>query len=201
MRLQHLTAIAGLALLATSLSAPAMAQDQGPAKVQEIKAVERGFFMGADFGLSYLIAPDSNSEYGLGTVIGFFMGYDISPVINLSLGVNALAAGGTRSTPQRDYKADLLYLTPSLRAQVALLTTERNFLWVRGEAGYAFALPEEVDGAEFGKPGPAFAVMAGYERFAKLRHFSLGVSAGAHIFLEPQFTLGISVMPMVKYTF
>ena len=43
--------------------------------------------------------------------------------------------------------------------------------------------------------------LAGYERFAMLRHLSIGANLGATLVSAPFVALGITFMPHVKYTF
>ena len=85
--------------------------------------------------------------------------------------------------------------------QFAILTTERNFLWIRGGAGFAFGLPAKINDVEYGGNGPAFGGSIGFERFTKLRHFSIGIEAGVLAVTKPAVGIGISLAPTVKYTF
>lgn len=194
------------ALLASSLllavgSAPlaqaqeAVAAEEVP-RAQQIHAVERGLFIEADVGLGYVLGEIEDRKYGLGMGVAVAIGYDIAPVFQISLGLNAYATGQSDAWSQPRPIYDLLYMGPMLRAQLALLTTERNFFSIRGEVGYAFGRPSDHvdDGLNFGG-----ALV--FERFTMLRHFSWGIAAGVSVFTEPSTLLSITLTPQVKYTF
>lgn len=193
-------------LLAASASllphGAAWAQSTGeePPKVQAIAAVERGGFMQTEVGFAYLVNELDGKRYGLAPMIGIFAGYDLLPILNLSAGVIGMAAGSALGEGVNT-KNDLLFVSPMLRAQLAVLTTERNFVWVRAEAGFAFGLPGEVEGRAFGGNGPAFGGGVGFEHFTKLRHFSIGAHAGVLAVTQPSLGIAVTVMPTLKYTF
>ncbi|MCK6550521.1 adventurous gliding motility protein CglE [Myxococcota bacterium] len=206
-----------LALLAAALPAIAEAQTtpEGPGKVQQIRAVERGGFVEADVGLGMFVKSPGTGDYGLSVVTGVYAGYDVLPVLSISIGALALAApvqvpsaplpGGGQPGP---VARDLLYLSPMLQVQLALVTTERNFLYVRGAAGFGFTLPSTLGDAngdgtddDYGGMGPMFGATVGFERFTKLRHFSLGIQAGALIVTKPDLGIGLTLTPTLKYTF
>jgi hypothetical protein len=205
------------ALFAASVPALAAAQTtpDGPGKVQQIRAVERGGFVEADVGLGLFVKAPGDGDHGLSVVTGVYAGYDVLPVLSISIGALALASpvqlesaplpGGGQPAP---IARDLLYLSPMLQVQFALVTTERNFLYVRGAAGFGFALPGKIgdvngDGTEddYGGIGPLFGGTVGFERFTKLRHFSLGVQAGALVVTKPAVGIGLTLTPTLKYTF
>lgn len=195
-----------LPLLFALAPAAAFAQQpstsEEPPKVEELRAVEHGFFLKSDVGVAWIVNKMNDRSYGPSILAGVSGGYDVLPI--LSIGVGAYALSASVNTPEmRDgvVRGDLLYLIPMAEVQLALITTERNFLYVRGGAGFAFGLPGEIDGAEYGGNGPAFGGSVGFERFTKLRHFSIGVHAGAMVVLKPAFGLGITVTPTIKYTF
>lgn len=191
----------GAAPLVLSLGlALAAQQDEGP-KVQEIRAVERGAFVESDFGFTFLVNKMEDRSYGLAPVIGLFGGYDVLPILNVGVGVTAIAAGISADENTPPPIGDLLYVIPSARIQFAVLTTERNFVWLRADVGFGFGIPGEIDGVEYGGNGLAAAAAVGFERFTKLRHFSIGAVVGAHLVTKPAVGIGISIVPMVKYTF
>lgn len=170
-------------------------------KVQQIRAVERGFFVESHAGLTFFVNRIDERRYGLSPIVALYAGYDVLPVLNIGLGVTAIAAGVSDATGEPSPRSDLFFVIPSLKVQFALLTTERNFLWLRGEAGFSLALPAQFNDVDYGGNGPAFAGLIGFERFAKLRHFSLGAQAGVHVVTKPGVGIGISLMPTFKYTF
>jgi hypothetical protein len=180
--------------------APAAAAEEAP-KVQAIRAVERGVYVEGDIGMSFIVNKINDRKYGLGILTGVFAGYDFLPILSFSIGAYAMAASISRSSDQPSPQGDLLFVIPMAQLQFALITTERNFLFVRGGGGFAFGLPDKIDGAQYGGNGPAFTGQIGFERYTKLRHFSIGVLAGAMVVTKPDLGIGISVMPTLKYTF
>lgn len=188
---------------------PALAQEvaaeEGP-KVQEIKAVERGFFFETDVGVGFIVNPIDDKHYRIpAPIFGLFVGYDIIDILNISVGAELMAASTTYDVSDPGPQGDLLFLIPQLRVQFAVLTTERNFLWIRAHGGFGVGLPGSIEVAgvdmDHGGNGPTFGGSIGFERFTKLRHFSLGAHAGVDFVTQPGFAVAISVLPMVKYTF
>lgn len=190
-----------LGLMAASTAQAAETAGEDAPKVQQIRAVERGFFFESQAGLTFFVNRIDERKYGLSPVVALYAGYDILPVLNIGLGVTAIAAGVSDAQGEPAVRSDLFYVIPALKVQFAVLTTERNFLWLRGEAGFGLGLPAKLGDADYGGNGPAFAALVGFERFAKLRHFSLGAQAGVHVVTKPGVGIGISVMPTFKYTF
>lgn len=202
-RLTVLAFAAIIPLTLASVARPALAQDDepiadGPPKVQTIEAVERGFFASLEFGGNLMLNEVDDRSYGFGLLGGLFLGYDITPFVSLSLGAAALVAPGSSDN---EPLGDLFFLTPMAQLQFAFITTERDFLYVKGGIGFAFGLPGEVDGQDFGGSGIAFRGLVGYEHYMRLRHFSLGIQAGVSGVTAPGVGIGLSVLPTVKYTF
>ena len=191
-----------LALIAT-FSGTASAQEVAdtPPKVQQIEAVERGWFLQADVGLTVFVNEVDNRRYAPGPQIGVFLGYDILPILNLGVGVTFWGGEVDDGEDTPLPTGDLFYVAPMLRAQVALVTTERNFLWVRGDVGFGFGMPTEIDGVEYAGNAPVFGVTAGFERFTKLRHFAIGIHGGVVIVTDPGLGVGVTITPTLKYTF
>lgn len=189
-----------------SLPAGAQTSDPQP-RSQTIRAVERGFFAEADLGASFIVYSDGEEEYGPGVALDIFFGYDILPVLSLSLGGTFVTTKNRSGEALEDSdgnlipSSDLLYVGPMARIELALVSTQRNFLRIRGEGGVAFALPEEIDGDSFGGPGAAGGGALVYEHYGRLRHFSWGLSAGATVFSQPELAVSLQVLPLIKYTF
>jgi hypothetical protein len=184
------------------LAAPAAARgqslpDESQPRTQVIRAVERGFFAEADLGFGYFATDVGDTQVGPGAVIGAYLGYDILPVLNLSVG--ALAVSAFSTSDRRG--SDAFYVGPMARAQLALLSSQRDFLWIRVDGGVAIPLPDEVAGRSSGDLGPVFGGAVVFEHFTKLRHFSLGLSVGALAYAEPDWAVNVQVLPLVKYTF
>jgi hypothetical protein len=195
-------------------STEAQATTEEPRQAEPIRAVERGFFLETDLGLTFLVnklkdPQNLERRFGLAPVLGLFMGIDILPILSLSIGGIAIAAPVSDAMETPAPRGDLLFLAPSAQLQFALITTERNFLYLRGGAGFGFALPEKLgdsnnDGEEdldYGGKGPLFMGAVGFERFTKLRHFSIGIHAGAIVVTKPSVGIAATVTPTLKYTF
>ena len=70
----------------------------GPPKVQEIQAVERGVFLETDIGMSLMLNSLGNREFRtLGIMTGLYLGYDIAPFLAISLGATAFSAPSSGS--------------------------------------------------------------------------------------------------------
>lgn len=187
--------------LALSIFAPeALAQQvaEAPPKTQDIKAVERGFFLETDVGVNLMLTKMEDRAYGLGIHTGVFAGYDILPFLSISAGALGVSAPGSDDNA---IKGDLFFILPMVRAQIAFLTTERDFVYARAGVGFGFGLPEQIGNTEFGGNGVAFSAVLGYEHYTKLRHFSIGATAGVLGVTKPGFGLGVSIVPTLKYTF
>lgn len=209
-------ALVSLVSLCMCVPGAALAQATGeePGKVQQIRAVERGLFVEMAAGLNLPITKVADRSYGAGLLIGALAGYDILPVLSVSLGVYGTAATHTleqlnppAGTMALRKSGDLLYILPMLEVQFALLTTERNFVYVRGGVGFGIATPDELDvdfdlmKDEYGGSGVVFSAGAGVEHYTKLRHFSVGARVGILGVTAPDFGLNITLLPTVKYTF
>ena len=202
MGMPHLSLIVVTGLLLIPAVGQAQVDASTPGRQQTIAAVERGFFTELRVGPNYILTPDAQNNPGFGAQLSMHMGYDLSSIFNLSLGFHAASftssalpedVGGLRP-PDTEVRTDGLLFAGTLRAQLALLTTQRNFLWIAAEGGLGLNQPTD-------DMGPVFGANFGFERFTKLRHFSVGLSAGTLVFLEPQTILSIFCTPMVKYTF
>jgi hypothetical protein len=230
------TSLFAAALLFLAPISPAFAQEEGKTesddsgvasdentKVEAIRAVERGFFIETAGGVGFIITkikgPDDVArKYEIAApLINLFLGYDILDILNISHGATILAASSSPSTDANGIVSEptpvatLFYLMPQLRVPFAVITTERNFLWIRAHGGFGFALPGKISVAQEGAAlpvemdhggnGPVFGGSVGFERFTKLRHFSLGIHAGAEVMTKPGLAVAVSLMPSVKYTF
>ena len=181
----------------------ASAQDVAdvPPRVEKVRAVERGWFMQADVGMTVFVNELDNRRYGPGPQVGVFVGYDLLPILNLGVGVAFWGGEVSEDDDIPPPVGDLFYLIPTVRAQFAVVTTERNYMWLRGDVGFGFGMPSDIDGVDYAGNGPVFGVTAGFERFTKLRHFAIGIHAGVLVVTEPDIGIGITVTPTLKYTF
>lgn len=199
------TAVGGpVSVLAPSTALAADTQPgpsvEEPPRVQAIRAVERGFFLETDVGASLIVNKIHDRQYGLSVLTGLFAGYDILPILSISAGAYGMGASLSSSDPTAT-SGDLFFVIPTAQLQLALITTERNFFSVRGGIGYAFGLPSKINGVSYGGNGVAFSGALAFERYTKLRHFSIGVMAGVVGVTQPGLGVGVSVTPTLKYTF
>lgn len=199
-------AVLGPVLGPTLTPRAAAAQDttDAPPAEQAIQVVERGFFLEADFGVTGFLVTSSDDldrSYGAATTMDIIAGYDVLPILSVGLGVRGMGLGISRDFALGQPRGDLFVLSPLLSVRFAVLTTERNFVWVRGDVGLGLGFPGEIDGVDYGGVGPLASVMVGFERFTKLRHFSIGANLGATILTAPSLGVGITFLPHVKYTF
>lgn len=197
-----------IAVFLIALIVPVYAFGQGtqptaetPPKVQEIRAVERGLFLETDIGAAYLVTKIDGRSYGLAIVTGAYVGFDILPILSISFGGSMVAASVSDSASTPVPRGDLVFVMPMAQLQLALLSTERNLFFVRGAGGFSIGLPSEIDGTPYGGNGPSFSGTIGFERYTKLRHFSIGVLAGVIVVTKPDVGIGVSILPTLKYTF
>lgn len=170
-------------------------------KIRRVEPIERGWFVQADVGVTTFVNEIEGRRFGPGPQVGVFLGYDILSVLNLGLGVSLWGGELDVNSDTPRPRADLFIVSPTLRLQVAVVTTERNFMWVRGDVGFGFGFPEAIDGVDYAGNGPVFGVTAGFERFTKLRHFAIGIHAGVVVVTQPDIGIGVTVTPTLKYTF
>jgi hypothetical protein len=190
-----------MALVPALANAQATSSEEPP-RVEEIRAVERGAFVEGDVGLAWIVNKMNDRGYGPSIAASISAGYDVLPVLSLAIAVHAMSASVNEpDASDTGVRGDLFFLIPMAEAQFALITTERNFLYVRGGAGFAFGLPGKIDEQEYGGNGPAFSGAVGFERFTKLRHFSIGIHAGVLVVTKPDIGIGLSIAPTLKYTF
>ncbi len=186
-------------LVASSATAHAQNTGDTPPKAQRIRSVERGAFAEANFGAAFIVNSVQDRDYPVGVLVGLFFGYDLTPWMSLMLGAETIAASGTDTETAQG--SDLLFVNPMLQLQIALVTTERDFLWGRVGGGVTFAFPFELSGRDTGGIGGAFSATIGYEHFTRLRHFSIGARVGLSGMTTPDLAFAVTVMPTLKYTF
>ncbi len=191
--------------LAACLFVPGAALGQtdrsAPGTVQAIRKVERGVFAQLEAGPLYLVAPDASAELGLGLGAAVHFGFDILPILHVSLGGSAVVVSGSEEVGGAVALRDRLYLMPTVRAQFAVLATDRDYLWVRAEGGLS-VLPNAAELVVGGESlGPMFGGSVAYEHFSVLRRFSFGIELGASAFLSPDLAVAIRLSPTVRYTF
>src|SRR5689334_12474003 len=91
-------------------AAPQASTEEAP-KSQQIRAVERGAFIEGDVGMNLVVNSIQDRKYGLGALAGLFAGYDILPILSISVGAYAMAASVSRqSNPPMDVQGDLFFI-------------------------------------------------------------------------------------------
>ncbi|MBX2812065.1 MAG: adventurous gliding motility protein CglE [Myxococcales bacterium] len=184
-------------------SDPAWAQRDvsQPGQAQSIRAVERGFFTAMGVGPSVLVVPDDDANYGLSTYFTFHGGWDILPILNLAVGVGFIASEGSVALNGVERRADRFYVSPNLRIQLAVITTERHFVWLQADGGASVLFRSNQTVSSDSDAGVMVGGGLGYEYFTTLRHFSIGLQTGLHSLLAPQTAFNIFLLPTLKYSF
>lgn len=167
----------------------------------KVNPIERGFFFEAGMGFGTFLSSADRLSLGAYVAPSMYVGYDILPVLSVGIGLDAMAASGD-DTPSRPLpKGDVFLATPSAFVQLAVLSTFRDFLWVRALGGFALASPEVSGDAPFAESGPMFGAKVGFEHFAKLRHFSFGLTVDFRVYTKPETAMALGAGPLFKYTF
>jgi hypothetical protein len=210
-----------LALLVALSAAPAWAQGiasnaeapregeevKGDTKVVDIDEVERGFYVGVDYGPTYYLPLDGAGFINLnptatvpGTRVGVRVGYDV--LNNIAVDAFVLGTfnpGVINPDDLREGKTtgDVAAIVPGIGARFAFVTTERLFVYGRAGVGYGLWFPAELTGS-IGSLHVDGSL--GVEYYTKLRHVSVGVEATFQALVAPT-ALGVHVTPTLKYTF
>lgn len=172
-----------------------------PGSAQAIEKIERGLFVALQAGPMFLAVPDSSASYGLGFSTQLHLGLDLGSIFRISIGATLLGAEGSEEVGEgnqtRVELRDRLYVAPSFRGELALFTTERDFVWVWAEVGVGILQGASIEDSL----GPALGGAVAYEHFATLRHFSFGAQVGLSVLLEPDLAIAVYAMPTLRYTF
>jgi outer membrane protein OmpA-like peptidoglycan-associated protein len=173
----------------------------GPPKIQLFEEVEKGFEIGGHLGLCYdFVSPVENLNPGL--LVGIEVGYDLTWIFRIKLGFDDHIYSG-RSPNRRGTYIDLDFEERLVwgGASLALLATDRFYVYVQAGIGYLFTTPKQVDGIDAAGPDD-LAILAGggLEYYTTLRHFSFGVEANAMV-MPIRGDVAISVYPVIRYTF
>jgi len=201
-------------LLAVALLlSPLMAEAQGgsAASVKDRQGVtfdevERGVFLGARAGPSFLIQAPYQGPFSPGQQAGVEAGVDLGNLLSVAVGVSFSAnrADGTYTGKNASGAAsgDYSMIVPSASLKVNLVGlndgqgVQRTFFYVRGGAGYVLFTPKVL------LPDSDILVFAGpgVEYYTRLRHFSIGLEVtGSYLLTAASF--GFAVMPSLRYAF
>ena len=199
-------------LLALALAAPARAQEAAPPLQEDPRAprfaeVERGFFTGFELGWLHLFdSPTADpakypfaGESG-GAAGGFMMGAHVGVDVTDRLAV-ALFASGANADASASYGAFSLVATGldlrlSLYGRRDRNGLERLHVYVHGRGGWLVTRPSGL----FGTTDVLVAGGPGVEYFTRLRHFSIGLATDVAYVVDAG-TMGVAVLPTVRYTF
>ena len=198
----------------TPLSAAPIETSTGP----KLNEVEHGFYIGAFTGLALTLSPGganydgSKAGMAMGQSGGLELGFEPNPLF----GIGLIVSGATANTPSTYVgtcdvsnppdggtcaHGNFTSLTIGADARLNLSLgpdsndVRRAYFFIRAGLGYSILTPKNLLQNElvaFGGPG--------FEYFTHLRHFSVGLEADASYGLTNK-GLGISVQPLVRYTF
>jgi hypothetical protein len=213
--------LVAVAMLAANVPALALAQSQGAAaplleKEAPIDEVERGFYLGADVGLSFLghlPARDGQpSPSSAGLMVRLEAGVDIGRYLTINLfGAFATYRAGSDYIGYSNGQAsgDFTQLIPGIALRLNALGfadsqgVQRTWLYVKAGAGWAFFQPQALF-----TPAPATTSYSalyafagvGVQYYTHLRHFSIGLEVDAS-FLGKSKDWGFLVTPNIRYAF
>ena len=181
---------------------------RGNTGVVDIAEVERGWFVGVDYGANYYF-PLSGADFvslnpngtSLGTRMDLRVGYDL--LNNIQVEGFVLANFNTGKLDAQSLEAgkltgDLAQFTPGFAVRYAFFNTKRVFAYTRGGLGFAFWSPNELAGGYVGSIHTDIAL--GVEYYTQLRHLSVGLEATVQALLFPT-AVGLQIYPTLKYTF
>jgi hypothetical protein len=214
------TLLVGVAVLSALLPALALAQSLAAAPLLEKEApideVERGFYLGADAGLSFLSGLPAKagtpSPSSAGMMLRLEAGYDIGRYLTVSLfGAFASYSAGSDyiGYSQGNASGAFTQLIPGLALRFNALGfadgqgVQRTWLYVKAGAGWAFFQPSALftitPATSSYSALYAFAGV-GVQYYTHLRHFSIGLEVDAS-FLGKSNEWGFQVTPNIRYAF
>jgi hypothetical protein len=216
------TLLLGVAVLGAIAPALALAQSQPASaaplleKEAPVDEVERGFYLGADVGVSYLgslpaqAGTPSPSSWGM--VLRLEAGYDIGRYVTVSaFGAFAAYSAGSEYIGYSQGLASGAFtqLIPGVAVRFNALGfadgqgVQRTWLYVKVGAGWAFFQPQALFtltpatssySSFYGFGG------VGVQYYTHLRHFSIGLEVDA-TYLGKSKDWGFQVTPNIRYAF
>jgi hypothetical protein len=205
-------ALVALAVVLASGASPARAQEAAPPLQDDPRAprfaeVERGFFTGFEAGWLHLFdSPTADrakypfaGESG-GAADGFMMGAHVGLEVTDRVAL-ALFASGSNAQASASYGAFSL-VAVGVDVRLSLLGrrdrngVERFHAYVHGRGGWLATRPSGL----FGTSDVLVSGGPGVEYFTRLRHFSIGLATDLAYVVDAS-TLGVAVLPTVRYTF
>jgi hypothetical protein len=216
------TLLLGVAVLGAIAPALALAQSQAVSaaplleKEAPVDEVERGFYLGADVGVSYLgslpaqAGTPSPSSWGM--MLRLEAGYDIGRYLTVSVfGAFAAYSAGSEYIGYSEGLASGAFtqLIPGVAVRFNALGfadgqgVQRTWLYVKAGAGWAFFQPQALftttPATSSYSSFYAFAGV-GVQYYTHLRHFSIGLEVDA-TYLGKSKDWGFQVTPNVRYAF
>jgi hypothetical protein len=216
------TLLLGAAMLAASVPTLALAQTTSVSaaplieKETPVDEVERGFYLGADVGVSYLgglpaqAGTPSPSSWGM--MLRLEAGYDIGRYVTVSLfgAFTAYSAGSEYiGYSQGAASGAFTQIIPGLAVRFNALGfadgqgVQRTWLYVKAGAGWSFFQPAALFTATPATSSySAFYAFAGVgvQYYTHLRHFSIGLEVDGS-YLGKSKNWGFQVTPNIRYAF
>jgi len=199
------TAIQVLAV-ALLIAQPALAEDEesskGAPKVQQVDEVERGLWLRADLGVAMTVLDPfgSNRESGPwppGPLLQLELGYDFGQVASIHLAINGQQVIGQQKREDREALSnDVAAVALLAGGRFNILTTKRLGWFVKAAVGWMFVAPSLAEM----KDGLLVHGCTGIEYATWLRHFSVGIEAGA-AYDVANGGLQVLLTPTLKYVF
>lgn len=173
----------------------------GPPKVQLFEEVEKGFLIGGQLGATCDLAPPVD-QLSFGFLAGLQLGYDITWIWRLKAGFTDHIFSARSKNPRNNQMYDMDFESRVAWAEtsLALLATERFYLYLQAGGGYLFSDPKIIDGRQVSDDDFVILAGGGLEYYTTLRHFSFAIEAEAAI-LPTRGDIIISVFPVIRYTF
>jgi len=216
------TLLLGVAFLLASVPVRALAQTTSVSaaplleKEAPVDEVERGFYLGADVGLSFWgglpAAAGTPSPSSWGMMLRLEAGYDIGRYVTVALfGAFAAYGAGSEYIGYSDGAASGAFtqLIPGVDVRFNALGfadsqgVQRTWIYVKAGAGWAFFQPQALFTATPATSSySAFYAFAGVglEYYTHLRHFSFGLEVDAS-FLGKSSEWGFQITPNIRYAF
>jgi outer membrane protein OmpA-like peptidoglycan-associated protein len=194
-----------LCLLVMPILANAQTVETGP-RVQTYKQVEKGLELGLQAGVALDLHNTPLGGTNVGALAGLEIGYDITWVFRVKGGFMAefFSARGINTRGQHssmDYEGHIFWGGASL----ALLATDRSYLYVQGGVGYMLAYPKAVKDINGKSAGGKNSLVVlgggGFEYYPGYRHFSFAIEANLEYLPMRNHGIAVVIYPMIRYTF
>jgi len=191
-------------LLACRAGEAAEQRSSSTPQIQKFEEVERGFWLRSTFGVAVHVTDAfestdrESSIWPPGALLGLELGFDLGQYASLHLAVYGHQVPGSKDTGRgrASVANDAGALLIMGGGRFNLMTTKRTGWFIKANVGYLLGIPAEASMEN----SLAFQATTGLEYATNLRHFTIGLEAGASFFLTGS-GLSILLTPTVKYTF